>query len=36
MYIKAFEQDWLPYVNGKVSFDAAVTTLVHDVGQPAK
>jgi hypothetical protein len=36
MYIKAFEQDWLPYVNGKVSFEAAVTTLVHDVGQPAK
>lgn len=36
MYIKALEQDWLPYVNGKVSFDAAVTALVHDVGQPAK
>jgi GNAT superfamily N-acetyltransferase len=36
MYIKSFEQDWLPYVNGKVSFEAAVTTLVHDVGRPAK
>jgi hypothetical protein len=36
MYIKAFEQDWLPYVNGKVSFEAAVSTLVHDVGQPTK
>jgi len=36
MYIKSLEQDWLPYVNGKVSFDAAVAALVHDVGQPIK
>ena len=36
MYIKRLEQDWLPYVNGKTSFDAAIAVLVHDVGQPIK
>jgi hypothetical protein len=36
MYIKALEQDWKPYVDGKVAFATAVTALVHDVGQPVE
>jgi len=33
MYVDALERDWRPYLEGKVSFDAAVTTLVKDVGE---
>lgn len=33
-YIGALEKDWQPYLDGKVSFDSAVTALVKDVGQP--
>jgi hypothetical protein len=36
MYIKALEQAWQPYVTGKMSFEAALTALIHDVGEPVK
>jgi hypothetical protein len=36
MYIEALERGWKPYLDGKISFEAAVTALVKDVGQSEK
>lgn len=33
-YIASLERDWKPYLDGQVSFDAAVAMLVKDVGEP--
>ena len=32
MYIAPLKADWQPYLDGKISFDSAVTGLIKDVG----
>jgi hypothetical protein len=33
MYLEPLQRDWRPYLEGKISFDAAITAVVKDVGQ---
>lgn len=34
MYLDPLEQDWRPYLDGKISFSSAVSAIVKDVGKP--
>jgi hypothetical protein len=34
MYIGPLQRDWQPYLDGRTSFDTAISAIVKDVGQP--
>lgn len=34
MYINSIKRDWQPYLDGRISFEAAISDIVKDVGQP--
>lgn len=36
MYSHVLQRDWQPYLDGKTTFDAAISSIVRDVGQPNK
>ncbi len=34
MYIDPLKRDWQPYLDGRISFETAISNIVKDVGQP--
>lgn len=34
MYIDPLKRDWQPYLDSRISFEAAISNIVRDVGQP--